>query len=275
MIESGFVETNRARLYYETAGDPSAKIAIVFIHAGIADSSMWEPQFEAFQDGYRLIRYDARGYGKSETVETVPFSNRNDLLAIIDAAGVQKAVLIGCSRGGQIATDFTIEYPARVRALIPVCAGLGGYDFGEITPPEEEALFAEAEAAEAAGDWERVAEYDVQIWADGVARGGQALEPVREKIREMCLKLYARGDDPGTPIVLNPPAGTRLDEIEVPTLVIVGEYDTSHARAAADVMGDQIAGAQKVVISDTAHVPSMERPDEFNRIVREFLDGLD
>ncbi|MBL8131923.1 MAG: alpha/beta hydrolase [Anaerolineae bacterium] len=271
MTETGYVETNRGRLYYEVAGEGEA---LVFIHAGIADSSMWDPQVEVFQGQYRVIRYDTRGYGRSETLEPMPYSNRDDLRAVLDALHVEKAILVGCSRGGQIAVDFALEFPGRVRAIVPVCAGLRGVDLVPDMPADEAALFEEAEAAEAAGDWERVAEYDVRIWADGVMRGGTALEAVRDKVRQMCLKLYARGDDPGTPIPLEPPAGLRLGEIAVPTLIIVGAFDTSHARAAADVMAAGIAGARKVVIENSAHVPSMEHPELFNQILGEFLDSL-
>ncbi|MBK8024792.1 MAG: alpha/beta hydrolase [Chloroflexi bacterium] len=275
MAETGFVETNGARLRCEVAGQGEA---LVFIHAGIADRSMWDPQVEAFQGQYRVIRYDTRGYGESETLESVSYSNRADLRALLDTLRVDKAVLIGCSRGGQIAIDFTLESPERVRALVPVCAGLPGYDYTHVVPPEEEALFNEAEAAETAaettGDWARVAEFDVLVWADGVARGGQAPDAVREKVRQMCEKIYARGDDPGTPIVLDPPAGKRLSEIAVPALVIVGEYDTSHARAAADAMAGGIAGARKVMIRNAAHLPSMEHPALFNQLLGDFLASL-
>lgn len=271
MEQTGFVEVEGARLYYETAGSGPA---FVLLHAGIADCTMWDIQFKALQEAYQVIRYDARGYGRSETMASVKFSNRDDLRAVLDHLGVDKAILMGCSRGGQIAMDFTIDSPDRVRALITVCAGLGGYDFGSIIPPEEMALFEEAEAAEEAKDWELVADYDVRIWVDGITRRGQAPESVREKVREMCLQLYAREDDPGEVIPLDPPAAQRLGEIHVPVLAIVGQYDTAVARAAAEVIGTQIAGAYKVIIQETAHVPNMEQPLKFYSVLLAFLKKL-
>src|SRR5690606_31246270 len=134
---TGFLPVEGGRLYYEAAGQGQP---LVMIHAGIADSRMWTPQWDTFAQRCRVIRYDTRGYGKT-TTDSVEFSNRADLRALLDHLVVEQAILIGCSRGGQIAVDFTIEFPERVRALIPVAAGLGGFQFEE--PKHEREKFIE------------------------------------------------------------------------------------------------------------------------------------
>jgi pimeloyl-ACP methyl ester carboxylesterase len=91
----------------------------------------------------------------------------------------------------------------------------------------------------------------------------------------MCLENYRRPYGSGQPVVLDPPAAGRLGEIKVPTLVMVGEYDVSEAQANADALAARIPGARKVVIAGTAHVPNMERPDEFDRLVLDFLRSID
>ena len=119
---SAFVEVNGARLYYEDSGNGET---LVLIHAGIADSRMWEGQLAAFARCYRVIRYDMRGFGRSEMGEG-PYAHHRDLHALLDALGVERAHLVGCSMGGRTAIDFTLEYPARVRSLVLVGSAIGG-----------------------------------------------------------------------------------------------------------------------------------------------------
>ena len=136
---SGTLETNGARIYYETdgAGDP-----VVLIHAGVANLRMWDDQVAALRDSYRVIRYDTRGYGLTET-DAVEFSNRADIAALLDHLGEESAHIVGLSRGGMIALDFAIEFPRRVRSLVVAAGGIGGY----ASPDEaDESTFAQAEA---------------------------------------------------------------------------------------------------------------------------------
>lgn len=265
-----FLNVNGGRLYYETAGQGRA---VVFIHAGIADSRMWQPQWEAFAPHYRLVRFDTRTYGQT-TTEDVPYSNRADLLALLDHLGIERAVLIGCSRGGQIAADFTLEHPERVSALVLVCAGMGGLTQID-SDPEQDALYEEAEAAEAAGDWAKVIDLDVRAWVDGFGRPMDTatdarLEPIRALVREMEWASVAHNSEGGQPIVLDPPAAGRLAELRLPVLVLAGDYDELAAQKIGDLYAAGVAGAQLVHLP-TAHLPNLELPDEFNRLVRDFL----
>src|SRR4030067_1279446 len=111
-LKSGFAPAFKGQLYYEVTGTGQS---ILLIHAGVADCSMWNDQFDLFSRSYQVIRYDTRGFGKSRT-ETTGFSNRQDILDLLNHLGVDKAVVIGISRGGQIAIDFTIQHPERVSA---------------------------------------------------------------------------------------------------------------------------------------------------------------
>src|SRR4051794_23497697 len=114
--------------------DDGAGPPILLLHAGVADLRAWNevvPPLVAA--GHRVIRYDARGYGRS-TTEDIPFSPRADLLAVLDASGVDRAALVGNSRGGGLAYDTAIESPDRVVAVVGVAAGVGGDDGGG-TPP--------------------------------------------------------------------------------------------------------------------------------------------
>ncbi len=267
---TGFLAVNGGQLYYEVAGSGRA---IVFVHAGIADCTMWDEQFHEFARHYRVIRYDTRGFGRT-TTESVSFSNRQDLADLLHHLGVTKAVVIGLSRGGNIATDFTLEHPEMVEALVVAGAGIGGFDSGPM-PAVEEKLFAAMEDAEKRNDFARVVELDLQVWVDGPGQPtGRALASVREKVRAMDAAIYTRVDGDAKPQPLQPPAIGRLAEIKVPTLVIVGDLDTSDTQAAADRLARDIPGAKRAAFHSAAHMVNMEQPEEFNQTVLKFLSKL-
>lgn len=268
---AGMAEVNGTRLYYEVAGEGHP---LVLIHAGIADSRMWDDQFALFAERYRVVRYDLRGFGKSECPPG-PYTLRDDLYGLLSFLGMRKTYLIGCSMGGSLAIDFTLEHPDMVGALTPVCAGLGGFEPSDTDA--ETAYWQDAEAAEKAGDIALLNEMEVHLWVDGLGRTPEHVNPsVRERVREMNGLALAREAEASKAERqrLDPPAAGRLAEIHVPTLVVIGDQDLSGTQQTADKLASEIAGARKVVFHDTAHVPSMEKPDEFNRVVLDFLSGL-
>ena len=166
--------------------------------------------------------------------------------------------------------DFALEHPRMVEALVLVGSPVGGFEFDAEPPEEWESLVA----ADEAGDLERVAELEVRIWVDGPFRGPDLVDPaVRDLVREMdaiALKNEASGSGDERP--LDPPAAGRLGEIPAPTLVVVGDLDRPEILAAADLLVKEIPGAAKAVVRGTAHLPNMERPEEFNALVMGFLE---
>ena len=273
-VETGYAEINGARLYYEVAG---AGQPLALLHAGIADSRMWDDQFAVFAERYKVIRYDYRGFGKS-SVPPGPYVFRDDLLGLLRHLGIARASLIGVSMGGGLAVDFTLEHPEMVTALIPVCAGVSGFEPNPADiAPEELAYWEQLEAADKAGDVERLNELEVHLWVDGLRRAPEQVNPAaRARVREMNGANIARAaeQEQAQSQPLQPPAVGRLGEIHAPTLVIVGAEDNGMVHAAANRLSTEIAGARKVIMRDTAHVPNMEKPEEFNRIVLDFLAGL-
>lgn len=276
-VTSGSVPVPGGALYYEEAGDGPA---VVFIHAGIANMRMWETQVAAVAPRWRAVAYDCRGFGRTRS-EPVAFSNRADLVALLDHLGIAEAVLVGCSRGGQIALDTAIEHPGRVRGLVWVCSGVGGFNPPDsLFPPAELALYEEMEAAEAARDLERVAALDVRLWVDGPLQPeGRAAQAVREQVYAMSLGNYrdhAHLDDPAfASRPLDPPAIGRLGEVRAPVLAIVGELDTVLTAAAADLLAAGVPGCRVERYADCAHLPSLEQPERFNTHLLAFLAALD
>ena len=267
--KSGFIKTGEAQLYYESAGQGTP---FVMIHAGVADSRQWNHEFTYFAQTHRVVRYDMRGYGKSEPVEG-EFSHMNDLISLLDALQIREPlILMGCSMGGGLAMDFAVTHPGRVRGLIMVGSAPSGLELDVPAP----AKFAEAEKAWEAGDIDRVAEIETQIWFDGT---GRTPDQVNQEMRRLCYEMNHKAltnEVRGLGKRLantETPAVERLAELRMPVLVIVGAHDTPYILAAADYMKETIPSARKVVMEDSAHLPNMDHPRDFQRIVRGFLES--
>ncbi len=269
-VESGFATIDGARLYYEIAG---RGLPFVMIHAGVADHRQWNNEFAAFASGFRVLRYDLRGYGKSEPVEG-EYSHLQDLTWLLDRLHLDSpAILMGCSMGGGLAMDFALTYPSRARALIMVDAGPSGLKLDVPVLPKA----AEAEKAYEAGDLDLVAELETQIWFDGVGRTSSQVDPtVRRLVYEMnrlglahdAKRLGKRLPDTSVSAV------QQLDHLHIPVLVIIGDHDTPFMQAAATFVVEKVATSRKVTIQNAAHLPNMEHPEEFRRIVTDFVAGL-
>ena len=268
---SGFAPVFKGKLYFEVAGTGTP---VLFIHAGVADCSMWDEQFTLFSHSYRVIRYDMRSYGKSHT-ETTDFSNRQDIFDLFKYLKVDQACVVGISRGGQIAIDFTLEHPECVSALIPVAAGVSGYDHqpdDSEKARDEFELFTHMDELWEKNAFDELADLEVHVWADGPFQPvGRAPSRIRDYIHRIVRANYTRQDGKATAQPLKPPAANRLSEIHVPTLVLVGEYDETVTLAMADKLEMEIPGARKMVFPGTAHMLPMEQPEKFNEVVLDFL----
>jgi len=266
-MQSGFLETNGARIYYEAEGEGGEPV--VLIHAGIANLRMWDDQVPALRDAYRVIRYDTRGFGRTET-EDVPFSNRTDIADLLDHLGKPSAHVVGISRAGQIALDFALESPERVRSLVVVNGGVSGYD----APGGDPSAWEQAERWEEARDWERLAAWEADFWVNGEGQpAGRAYHVVRDRVHEWILTNYRAEKTTGQPLVLDPPAAGRLGELRTPLLVIIGKMDEASTQAAMRYLAEKVPVSRLEVFEDTAHMVNLEHPDRFNRLLREFLDA--
>ena len=255
---------NGARISYERTG---SGIPVIFLHAGIADARMWEPQVAPFAEYFDVLRPDTRGFGKSE-LPPMRWSPVADLLALMDELHLKPAHLVGCSIGGGIAIDFALAHGERVSKLVLVGPGVGGANFSARYPE----LFAEVEAAEKSGDQEAINRAEMHLWLDGPRRPhGYVRQPLRDLFLEMNGSNFASDWDSAPRDDLNPPAAERLHEITAPTLVVIGDEDMPAIFDAADLLMEKVPHARKFVIHDAAHLPNMEHPEEFNREVLEFL----
>ena len=270
MTGSRFVEVEGGRLYVEEAGsgDP-----VVFLHPGLWDSRTWDPQFATFAGRYRVIRLDARGYGRSSRPEPgLPYSHARDLLGVFDDMGIERAVLVGCSMGGSTAIDFTLVHPDRVAALVLAAAGPSGFEGTPEQEAEWEAWWTEhdapVDAAVEAGDLERAQDLRMTtMWAQlGTDdEGGRRIRDIAfDNLHELTMDESAQER-------LEPPAFERLGEISVPTLVLPADHDPPEMEPIALALAERIPNARLVRIPETDHVINLRRPDEFDRVVLGFL----
>ena len=240
-------------LHYEVTGDGPP---VVLLHQGVVDSRVWEPQLAALAERFTVVRYDRRGFGRSPRFDGA-YSPLDDLRAVLDAAGIERAALVGGSQGGKIALDAALERPERVTALVLLCAALGGHPI-DVGTPEQEARW---EAAEQAEDAAALAAIDFEIWAPLGDEDG-----LRARFADNAhLNLV---DDPAEPPAR--PAKEGLGELRVPTLVITGDRDVPAMTEIGDILEREIPGARREALHGD-HFPNLRSPDAFNRLVSDFL----
>lgn len=262
---SGRAVVNGAPLYYEVNGSGPA---LLLLHAGVADSRMWDDQFDEFSRTYRVVRFDLRGFGRSG-MPAGSFSNLEDVRGLLEFLHIGEVYLVGISFGSLIALDFTLAYPEYVRALV-----LGAPSVSGSKPSERIRKFWDQEgSALESGDLEGATELNLELWVDGPHRAvGEVSPHVREKVKEMQLAIFQKEvPDDVEEIGLNPPAIGRLGEIEVPVQVMVGDQDLNEKLDLAETLVSGISNCTKVIIPGAAHMLNMEKPQAFNRNVLDFL----
>lgn len=255
-----------ASLHYEVAGDGAS---VTLLHPGLWDMRTWDREFASLADaGYRVLRYDARGYGRSSRPEPgVAYSHVRDLEALLDATEVVQTALVGCSMGGGIDLDFALEHPERIWAVVLVAPALGGFEPTEEEEEWDAEAYAPVEVAVEDGDLERALDLELKIWAPlGTTddAGARIREIAFDNIHQLTMDESGRER-------LDPPAAHRLGELDVPTLILDAEHDPPYHHRIADLLAREIIGAHKVVVEGADHVINLRQPERFDELVLPFL----
>jgi 3-oxoadipate enol-lactonase len=267
-----WIDAPGARLAAEDEGDP-ANPTILLVHSAVVNRRSWDGVVPHLLDaGYRVIRYDMRGFGES-TAEDVEFRGHDDALAVLAHFGVAHSAVVGNSMGAHFALDAVLAAPEQFNAYVWVGGGMSGYD--KEPTPAEMALFEAEEAAEQAGDLDGATEIDAQIWMDGVGQPATRVDPaVRAAFKAMDRQLLEPGRVYGNRKPVEELAAGRLGTLRTPTLVVIGDLDTVGTRAGAQKLADEVPGARLIHLPDVAHMVGMERPDELAAMIVEFLAPL-
>jgi 3-oxoadipate enol-lactonase len=263
------IEVPGGRLNAASDGDGPP---IVLLHAGVVDSRVWEPFVPRLTDaGYRTIRYDARGFGHSVT-EDIEFSRVDDLLAVVDAFGVERAALVGNSQGGMIALDFAVSHPDRAAALVQLASGIGGLDVP--MSPRDEALEQRYEEIDAAGDIQALTDFELALWGAGVEQPVERLPAELRGFLRPMIEAANEGRPRGRQVPLDPPAAERLDRLTMPVLFVHGAFDFSYVETFGRHLEANVPNARLFVMPGVAHLVAAEAPDETARLVLDLIRPL-
>jgi pimeloyl-ACP methyl ester carboxylesterase len=243
-------------LWYDETGEGPP---LVLLHEGVVDSRIWEPVVPLLGERHRVIRYDQRGFGRSPRPDG-PYSVVEDLTAVLDAAEVEKAALAGASRGGNIALATAVERPERVSALVLLGSGLPGAPLSVGWTSEQIARWEQAEAAD---DYEAMAELDMEAWAP---MGADA------ELRAMFVEnaVGSNSEDPAT----DEPVAEGVGGVTAPTLVITGGRDVAGINEIGDRLAREIPGARSAVIQEADHMIPWRTPEELSHLILDFLSDL-
>ena len=260
------------KICYEVAGHGPP---IVLLHEGIADRRMWNREFASLAHHHGVARYDLRGYGGSPPA-TSEFSPVRDLVALLDHLGWTRPLLVGPSMGGKIALDLSLAFPERVGALLLVAPGYSGMDYdhvpgGKATFERDERLSKAAADAWAAGKLEEATEHLRDLWASSLSGG--ALELFRTMVRDNAKEVFEERSG-RFETREGGPAAARLNEIRVPTQILVGDRDNPAMPHCANFLARGIPGARVQLVPGADHLLNLSRPDAFDAALRELVGRL-
>jgi pimeloyl-ACP methyl ester carboxylesterase len=255
-----------ARLHYELSGQPAGQ-PIVFVHGFALDRRVWDDQLSVFGARYRVLRYDARGFGRS-SLPSGPYAHADDLIALVDHLALGPVNLVGLSMGGGVAASFALARPAATRSLVLVDPLIGGYRWS--------AAFGAVLTAVGRCARERGVAAARRLWL-----AGELFAPARERPTVAAKLRRIVGDysgwhwlqrDPGRaemPSVLE-----RIGQVRAPTLLLLGEHDLPDFHDCADRVAAALPAAERRLIPGAGHLPNMEQPRRFDEALLAFLERL-
>jgi 3-oxoadipate enol-lactonase len=264
-ISAGFAAVEGARLYYEIAGSGAS---VVLIHGNAGDRRHWDLQFPQLAKKFRVIRFDARGYGLSSVpVEDVPYTDHEDLAALLDQLGVVETHLVGWSMGSATAIDFAIRFPERTLSVTALGPWVAGY--ASSAAHEVFAGFAQVVAAAR----QRGPEGALRAFVDApffaaTTRDSAARAQFERIGADYSFWAFSHRDPRRS---LDPPATKRLAEIGAPTFVLTGEHDIPACIEISELIDRDVRNSTRIVVAGAGHLLQMERAAEVNQYIERFL----
>jgi len=266
-MKTGYICINKTRLYYEVAG---AGEALVFIHGFTYDSRAWQKQFAEFKRNYQVIRYDLRGHGQSSMPDpNVEYSHVSDLSSLMDYLSIEKGHIVGNSLGGSIALDFVLCYPDRVRSLILAEAGLNAR--GISMPQDISSWFMQTVKIARTRGVNDAKRHWLSSPLLASALNNRASRDVAQQMIQDYSGWHWLYEDPVIRELYNV---EMLKAIEVPVLIIKGGLSHHWLHDLMEIQRRYIANSHVEQIMGSGHSLSIERPEEFNGLVSDFLSQV-
>jgi len=267
-ITTGYASIANGRIYYEHSQfGTNTNSVIVFIHGNAGDCRHWDSQFNAFEDQFNVLRYDIRGFGKSSVpVEQKPYSDYEDLATLLDTLNIETVHLVGWSMGAAIALDFSLAYPDRTSSLALVTPWVYGYTSATQQQMAKNTMNAANSIATG------TSEVAAGAWMDACFSNTVvdllAADRFRTIANDYSFWVFSH---PNPQKVLEPNASERLSEITAPTLIVTAEHDIPACIEIADLLDRLIQNSDKKVMDNTGHLLHIERPEQVNRYLRDFI----
>ncbi|MFE7271199.1 alpha/beta fold hydrolase [Streptomyces sp. NPDC057623] len=238
------------------AGHAVAGPPLVLLHAGVGDSRMWDPVLPGLVARHRVIRYDARGFGRSPK-PTVSYTQAEDLRSVLDHFELDRVVLVGSSMGGRTVIDLTLSDPGRVAALGLLVPGVNGYE-----GLESAEVMAEIGQLATAGDMDGLVAMALRLW------GGAGPDPDTEAAAQLRAAIPAWFTTHGHEVP-GAPAFDRLGELDLPCALLLGERDQPEVIRCNEEMAARIPGCRLVRHPGCDHFPTLRAPQDVARLLTE------
>lgn len=254
---------NDIHIHYELEGPADAPV-ITFSHSLAAALQLWDPQLPELRNSYRLLRFDTRGHGSSSAPEedyTMQMLSR-DVIGLLDHLNIERTHFVGISMGGMIGQVLAVDYPQRLESLV-LC------DTNSRVPPEMAPAWEERITIARTQGMKALAESTLERWLS--AEFQQAHPQITEGIRNMIVNTPVPGFVGCCRAISKFDVSTALNGVTTPTLIIVGENDSSTPVSAAEAIRDRINGSELLVLPKALHLTNVETADQFNQALLKFL----
>jgi 3-oxoadipate enol-lactonase len=261
------ITANGITMHYDMEGPESAP-AVTLSHSLATDMSMWDPQVAVLKSGYRVLRYDTRGHGGTDSPEG-PYTLEElaeDARALLQALRIRKTHFMGISMGGMIGQTLALKDPGMLRSLI-LC------DTSSRIPEEALPIWEERIGLAQKQGMDALVESTMERWFTASFRRKPL--PELEKVRRMIRTTPLKGYVGGSRAIMRLDLTERLRKITLPTLIVVGEEDPGTPVAASQAIHEQIKDSQFVILKSAAHLSNIEQQDAFNSAVMGFLRSLE
>lgn len=260
------VPANGISLNYEVEGSEDAPW-VTFSNSLAADLTMWDDQADHFKDRYRVLRYDTRGHGRSEPTQG-PYSIEmlaNDVLGLWEALGIKNSHFVGLSLGGMTAQCLALKHPDRLLS-VAICDSRADCPEGYRSNWHQRIPEVEKNGMDP------LVEPTLQRWFTDACRDAQP--EMMDKVRDMVRSTTSLGYVGCAHAILGLDYLSQLNNVNLPTIFIVGAQDGGTPPEASQAMHKEVAGSQYVEIDPAAHVSNMENSKAFNKALDDFLSGL-
>jgi pimeloyl-ACP methyl ester carboxylesterase len=245
---------------------------LLLLHAGLQDKTMWKDQVADLSKDFDVITIDLPYHGQTTGMDTVTLV-ADVIKGVLDSLGITKASVAGLSMGSVAAQDFIIAYPDRVNKGILLAAGINGYDRDHKIDSVNMRWFLDMRNALNTRDTAAAARAFTRAWAEGIYRNGDSLKaPVSQYVYNKTIETIKKSGMQHWPrFQQNPPAIDKISSIKLPVLIVHGDKDLPVIAEECIYLEKNIPGAKRVLLRDVAHMFNMEKPDELNKLIREFL----